>query len=128
MISGKSSGVNQIKGKQGSGNYGQVAYHDWYAVVKKGEEGNMWEVIAKYYCIDWIALVLTATAIYLLGKKRKTGFSLGVGANIVWIAFGILAHSVASVFASIILIILNVKGWRNWTIELKSNKPDVVDC
>ena len=84
----------------------------------------MWETITKYYCIDWIALVLNATAIYLLGKKRKSGFSLGVGANIAWIAFGFLAHSVATVFACSIFIALNVKGWWNWSTEQTPNKPD----
>ncbi len=88
----------------------------------------MWEVIVKYYCIDWIALVLTATAIYLLGKKRKAGFSLGVVGNIVWIVFGILVRSLATVVACVILMILNVKGWWNWTTEQLSNKPDAVDA
>jgi len=78
---------------------------------------NMWEVIAKYYCIDWIALVLNAVAIYLLGKKRKAGWSLGVVANIFWIVFGILAHSVATIVACSIFVALNVKGWWNWSKE-----------
>ena len=85
----------------------------------------MWEVIVKYYCLDWIALMLTAISIYLLGKKRKSGFSLGVGANIVWIMFAILAHSLGTVVACIIFIILNVKGWWNWTIEQTANKQAV---
>ena len=83
----------------------------------------MWEVIAKYYCIDWIALVLNATAIYLLGKKRKSGFSLGVLANIAWIVFGILAHSLATMFACSIFVALNIKGWLNWTTEQATSKP-----
>ena len=84
----------------------------------------MWEAIVKYYFIDWIALVLNAAAIYLLGKKRKSGFSLGVGANIAWIVFGILAHSVATVAACSIFVALNVKGWLNWRSEQTQNKPD----
>lgn len=77
----------------------------------------MWETIIKYYCIDWMALVLNAAAIYLLGKKCKTGFALGVVANVAWIVFGILAHSVATVVACSIFVALNVKGWLNWTTE-----------
>ena len=75
----------------------------------------MWAIVVKYYCIDWIALVLNAAAIYLLGRKRKAGFSLGVVANLAWIVFGVLAHSVATVVACSIFVVLNAKGWWNWS-------------
>jgi nicotinamide riboside transporter PnuC len=87
----------------------------------------MWETIVHYYFIDWVALVLNATAIYLLGKKRKVGFSLGVAANIAWIVFGILAHSMATVVACSIFVVLNMKGWWTWTREQISVKADVGD-
>ena len=88
----------------------------------------MWEAIVKYYGIDWIALVLNAAAIYLLGKKRKAGFSFGVAANIAWIVFAILAHSVATVVACSIFVALNVKGWWNWTTEQTLDKPKTSSC
>ena len=78
---------------------------------------NIWETIFKYHGIDWIALALNSASIYLLGKKRKAGFSLGIIANIAWIVFAILAHSVATLAACTIFILLNVKGWWNWTRE-----------
>ena len=87
----------------------------------------MWETIVHYYFIDWTALVLNATGIYLLGKKRKFGFSLGVCANIAWIIFGILAHSMATVVACTIFVILNMKGWWNWTREQASIETDAGD-
>lgn len=77
----------------------------------------MWEIITRYYCIDWIAMVLNAASIYLLGKKRKIGFSLGIVANSAWIAFGFLAHSVATMVACSIFVALNIRGWWNWTKE-----------
>lgn len=78
---------------------------------------SIWETLFRYHGIDWLALALNATAIYLLGKKRKAGFSLGIVANIAWILFAILADSVATVVACTIFIILNVKGWWSWTHE-----------
>lgn len=81
----------------------------------------MWESLAEYYCVDWVALVLNAVAIYLLGKKRRSGWSLGVAANLVWIAFGVLAHSVATMVACSIFVALNIKGWLNWRSEEASN-------
>jgi nicotinamide riboside transporter PnuC len=87
----------------------------------------MWETIVRYYCIDWIALVLNAAAIYLLGKKRKIGWPLGVGANLAWILFGIMAHSVATVIACSIFVALNAKGWWNWSAEQTHNKQSAGD-
>jgi len=75
----------------------------------------MLEIITKYYCIDWIAMVLNAASIYLLGKKSKPGFLLGILANSAWIAFGVLAHSMATVVACSIFVALNIKGWWNWS-------------
>lgn len=81
----------------------------------------MWETIVRYYGIDWIALVLNAVAIYLLGKKQRSGWSLGVLANLVWIVFGVLAHSVATMVACSIFVALNIKGWWNWRKEQTPN-------
>jgi len=86
----------------------------------------MWETIVRYYCIDWVALVLNAVAIYLLGKKQRAGWSLGIAANLAWIAFGILAHSVATVVACIIFSALNMKGWWNWRTEQAPKASDGV--
>jgi nicotinamide riboside transporter PnuC len=76
---------------------------------------DIWETVFRYYGIDWIALALNATAIYLLGKKSKAGFAFGVVANIAWIVFAVLAHSLATVVACSIFVILNAKGWWSWT-------------
>ena len=83
----------------------------------------MWDIITKYYGIDWTAMVLNAIAIYLLGKKQKLGFFLGVLANIAWIVFAILAHSVATVVACSIFDFLNARGWWSWTKEQAPNQP-----
>ena len=32
----------------------------------------MWDIITKYYGIDWTAMVLNALAIYLLGQETET--------------------------------------------------------
>jgi len=74
----------------------------------------MWETLVRYYGIDWFALVINAAAIYQLGKKQKSGWILGIVANLAWIAFGFLAHSVATIAACGLFTFLNVKGWLDW--------------
>ena len=84
---------------------------------------DVWGTVFRYYGIDWIALALNATAIYLLGKKRKAGFTFGVVANVAWIVFAVLAHSVATVVACTIFVALNAKGWWSWSHEQAPGEP-----
>jgi len=90
----------------------------------------MWETLVRYYGIDWFALVLNAAAIYQLGKKQKSGWILGIVANLAWIAFGFLAHSVATIAACGIFTFLNVKGWRDWQkpSSFASESAEVKSC
>jgi hypothetical protein len=89
---------------------------------------NMWDTIGRYYCIDWAAVALNATSIYLLGKKLKSGWILNIGANLAWVAFGILSHSVATLVACAIFTVLSVKGWWDWQTDQTPTKPNVGDA
>ncbi len=79
----------------------------------------------KYYGIDWLAMVMSFLALYSLGKKEKVGFLYGLVANCAWMAFGIMAGSVANPVANIIFLFLNVKGFSNWrNNEQKKGEED----
>jgi hypothetical protein len=38
-----------------------------------------------YYGIDWLAMLLTVLAIYLLGNKARYGFVLMILGNVCWV-------------------------------------------
>jgi len=77
----------------------------------------MLEMIIKYYGVDWLAMTMTVLSLFLLGKKKKSGFIYGLGANASWFAFGVLTGSIANLLANIIFAYLNIKGFVNWNKE-----------
>ena len=72
------------------------------------------ELIGAYYGVDWLAMVLTFFSINDLGRKRRRGFLVGMGANVAWFWFGVMAGSVANPVANVIFMVMNVKGFLKW--------------
>lgn len=68
----------------------------------------------EYYGIDWVAMLLTVIAIYLLGNKHWFGFALMIGGNLCWIALGVLSDSIALMVANAVFIGMNVRGIWKW--------------
>lgn len=74
----------------------------------------MEEFITKYYGVDWIAMTLAFTSIYMLGKKNRNGFIVGVFACLAWGLFGYMAQSLADMIANIIMTTIYAKGYLLW--------------
>lgn len=72
------------------------------------------KLLLRYYGVDWLAMLLTFLMLYSLGKKRRVGFLYGLGANVSWFTFGIMAGSVANSIANAALAALNIRGYRYW--------------
>jgi hypothetical protein len=68
----------------------------------------------QYYGFDWIGTVLGLASIYYLGKRRRVGFTLRILASIFWVLFGVVARTPAGVIANVAVILLSVKGIRDW--------------
>ena len=70
--------------------------------------------LVQYYGSDWIATIATFIWLYLIGNKQRSSFIFAVIASMSWLVFGWLNHSFASVFANIVFIILNIRGYMKW--------------
>ncbi len=71
--------------------------------------------IFRFYGLDWLAILLSALAVLLLGGKNKWGFIAFIGANFTWIGLGILVlHSPAIVLGNILFLITNSRGFLKW--------------
>ena len=75
----------------------------------------MQEALFQYYGTDWIAPVLTFTALYLLGEKNRWGFVVGMVGCLCWIMMGVLVNSIPQIIANIIFFIINLRGWIKWS-------------
>ena len=67
-----------------------------------------------HYGTDWIAMISSFIWLYLIGNKHRIGFVFAVIASMSWLCFGWLNHSYASVFANLIFIFLNIRGYIKW--------------
>ncbi len=74
----------------------------------------IFEHALQYKGSDWAAMVFTFLSLYLLGNKSRTGFVMGIIANVFWFSYGYLTGSVANMFCSSVVIYLQARGWINW--------------
>ena len=68
-----------------------------------------------YYGIDWVAMVFTFWAIYLIGNKNRHGFIIMILGNASWVVVGVLTSSVAMIIANGAFIALNVRALIKWS-------------
>ncbi len=80
------------------------------------------EIAMTYYGIDWIAMLFTFAAIYLLGNKSRTGFVTMMCGNTCWVIVGVLTSSIAMIIANAVFFAMNARGWFRWSVG--SGKPD----
>ena len=76
--------------------------------------------MTRYLGLDWLAMGLTFTAIYLLGNKSRTGFIVMMAGNLCWSAIGVWAHSYAMVLANLGFFSMNVRGFLKWASSITS--------
>lgn len=71
--------------------------------------------LTHYYGIDWIAMLLTLLAIYLIGNKTKSGFYLMILGNIAWIGLGFMTYSLAMIIANLLFAAMNIRAIYLWS-------------
>lgn len=85
----------------------------------------MLDAAIRYYGFDWAAMTLTFLSIYRLGARRRDGFLFGLGANVCWSVFGIMAGSIANPLANAVFLVLNLRGYARWRrAELLATPPE----
>lgn len=70
--------------------------------------------MTQFFGLDWLAMCLTFSAIYLLGNKSRAGFVVMILGNICWSAIGVWANSYAMVLANLGFLSMNVRGFVKW--------------
>jgi hypothetical protein len=67
-----------------------------------------------YYGLDWLGTALGLASIHYLGRRRQIGFVLRIGSALFWAAFAVLAGTVAGVIANLAVILLSLRGMKEW--------------
>jgi hypothetical protein len=73
--------------------------------------------MSHYNGIDWIAMCLTFSAIYLLGNKSRLGFVVMMLGNLLWCFIGLWAESYAMIIANLGFFSMNVRGFVKWAVS-----------
>lgn len=73
------------------------------------------DLALKYFGVDWLAMMLTFAAIYLLGNKSRGGFALMMCGNGCWVVIGVLSGSLAMALANIVFLTMNLRAWFKWS-------------
>ncbi|HIL25032.1 MAG TPA: hypothetical protein EYG19_06490 [Verrucomicrobia bacterium] len=76
----------------------------------------------QYYGCDWAAMVFTFLSIYMLGNRNRMGFVMGIGANIFWFSYGYMTVSIANMLCSVVVMLLQFRGWQKWVREDEETK------
>lgn len=81
------------------------------------------DILFGHYGLDWLAAACTMLALYRLGNTRRDGFVLGMTSNLLWLSFGLLVVSSATVFANVVFFALNLRGFLRWAGSPGSPPP-----
>lgn len=76
-----------------------------------------------YWGIDWIAMTLSFTAVWMLGNKRRGGFLVFAAANLTWVVVGVWAHSVGIALGNLVFLASNLRGYVRWGQEAARPEP-----
>jgi hypothetical protein len=81
---------------------------------------NKMHELLKYCGLDWLAVFLNLSSVYLLGNKNKWGFLTFISANIVWLLLGTMyIHSYGIIVGNSIFLVMNSRGFIKWNQNQK---------
>lgn len=73
------------------------------------------EILLKYYGLDWLAMVSSLLAVYLMGNKNRFGFISYMLANALWIYLGVFKmQSYGITIGNIFFLAMNLRGYLKW--------------
>jgi nicotinamide riboside transporter PnuC len=81
------------------------------------------QTLLQFYGIDWVASAMAVAMIHNLGNGRRIGFAFGMTANLSWLAFAALSHSLPILLSNLVFLALNIRGWRAWQGKPQQEQP-----
>ncbi|MDG2090794.1 MAG: nicotinamide mononucleotide transporter [Gammaproteobacteria bacterium] len=77
--------------------------------------GTFQDALLQYYGSDWLAMILTLIAIWLVGNKNKNGFLVHIIGNVCWIIMALMTGSLAMILANAVFILVNSRALILWS-------------
>lgn len=70
---------------------------------------------------SWLLMVVGVTGLFLAGKKRKVGWMIGVGVQLLWIIYAIVSKQWGFIMSAFVYGAVNTINWRRWQREEKES-------
>jgi len=67
--------------------------------------------------MDWVGNGLLMVSLYLLGKKKRVGWLVGIFGNLAWMIVGLRIEMTSLLFVGFVMALFNVKGWIEWKVS-----------
>ena len=74
----------------------------------------------KLFGLDWLAMLLSLLALYLIGNRNRFGFVSFMAANVSWMAAGLMLGNLAITIGNLVFFIYNSRGYWEWSQPQKS--------
>ncbi|GLR12393.1 hypothetical protein GCM10007907_11830 [Chitinimonas prasina] len=71
--------------------------------------------MSPFHGLDWLAMALTFTALYLVGNRQRNGFLLMMLGNLVWGVISVWMRSPAMLIANAGFLLMNARNYRSWS-------------
>jgi hypothetical protein len=72
----------------------------------------------RYLGFDLVSAACGLAGLYLLGNQNRYGFLLCMAASAFGIVFGALAQSLPLLVLHVILLLVNLRGFKRWQLRL----------
>ena len=85
---------------------------------------SVWEILLKFYGLDWIGMSMSLYGTYLITKRDRIGFVYCIMGCIAGGAVSYLTNVPSYVVSNMIFFAMNIKGYIDWrTEERKISRP-----
>lgn len=64
-----------------------------------------------------LGFITNVWANLLLARKSETGWAIRLGANALWLVYGLAIFSLANILSSVVFAGINIYAWRRWRRE-----------
>lgn len=71
---------------------------------------------------SWLLTSIGCTGLYLVTRKNWWGFVIGVGVQLLWIAYAIVTEQWGFIVSALVYGAVNLRGLRAWRAELHEPK------
>lgn len=72
---------------------------------------------------SWLLAAVGITGIYLAGSRRTIGWTIGVAAQVLWVAYAIVTQQWGFIASALVYAAVYARNWIKWTREQHSAPP-----